>query len=185
MHLKYLLGWEGVDKGKTPSFIQPGGQVLNAFQIQEMNKAEAREDGYMKLRDNVEKNLFPEYGDKEKPEGKERPVYGSLNMLQSLSGGADTASSTYGKTVIVLKEHVKKQCTYSLDDTFFIEKFELKKENRAALNLNETLVQESMRREKEQTDTVSDDQLVEQIEKAIRDNPTEFPLLTKYYLNAE
>ena len=53
------------------------------------------------------------------------------------------------------------------------------------LNLNETITQESKRLEREQTDTVSDDQLVEQIEKAIRDNPTEFPLLTKYYLNAQ
>ena len=133
MHLKYLLGWEGVDKGKTPSFVRPGGKVLNAFQIQEMNKAEARESGYLQLRDNVERNLFPEYGDKEKPEGKERPVYGALNTRGSTSGGADSAGSTYGKTVIVLKEHVKKQCTYTLDDTFFIEKFAMKVEDRAAL----------------------------------------------------
>ena len=98
-----------------------------------MNKAEARESGYLQLRDNVERNLFPEYGDKEKPEGKERPVYGALNTRGSTSGGADSAGSTYGKTVIVLKEHVKKQCTYTLDDTFFIEKFAMKVEDRAAL----------------------------------------------------
>ncbi len=67
MHLKYLLGWEGLDKGKTPAFVRPGGQVLNAFQIQEAYDADPLETGYLQLRDDVEKNLFPEYGDKEKP----------------------------------------------------------------------------------------------------------------------
>ena len=58
-------------------------------------------------------------------------------------------------------------------------------EREALLNLNTAIDQESKRLEMEQTDTVSDDALVDQIEKAIRDNPAEFPLLTKYYLNAE
>ena len=133
MHLKYLLGWEGLDKGKTPAFVRPGGQVLNAFQIQEAYDADPLETGYLQLRDDVEKNLFPEYGGKEKPKGSERPVYGALNTRLSTSGGADTGGSAYGKTVIVLKEHVKKQCTYTLDDTFMIEKFTMKKEDRAAL----------------------------------------------------
>ena len=39
--------------------------------------------------------------------------------------------------------------------------------------------------ENQQTETLNDQQLVEFVEKAIRDNPNDFPLLTKYYLNAE
>ena len=36
----------------------------------------------------------------------------------------------------------------------------------------------------EQAETMSDAQIVEMVENAIRDNPKDFPLLTKYYLNA-
>ena len=36
-----------------------------------------------------------------------------------------------------------------------------------------------------QSETKSDEQIVELVESAIRDNPQDFPLLTKYYLNAE
>ena len=46
-------------------------------------------------------------------------------------------------------------------------------------------VADAMRLEKEQTDTLSDDEIVELVEKTIRDNPADYPLLTKYYLNAE
>ena len=46
-------------------------------------------------------------------------------------------------------------------------------------------VDDAMCREKEQTDTLSDDEIVELVEKTIRDNPQDYPLLTKYYLNAE
>ena len=46
-------------------------------------------------------------------------------------------------------------------------------------------VADAMRLEKEQTDTFSDDEIVELVEKTIRDNPQDYPLLTKYYLNAE
>ena len=36
-----------------------------------------------------------------------------------------------------------------------------------------------------QTQEVSDEAIVEMVENAIRSNPNDFPLLTKYYLNAE
>ncbi len=39
--------------------------------------------------------------------------------------------------------------------------------------------------ENQQTETLNDQQIVELVEKAIHDNPNDFPLLTKYYLNAE
>lgn len=58
-------------------------------------------------------------------------------------------------------------------------------ERDALLNLNTVIDQESKRLEMEQTDSVTDDALVDQIEKAIRDNAAEFPLLAKYYLNAQ
>ncbi len=40
-------------------------------------------------------------------------------------------------------------------------------------------------REIEQTETLTDRQVVELVENAIRTRPQDFPLLTKYYLNAE
>ena len=58
-------------------------------------------------------------------------------------------------------------------------------ERNAKLAERENLVSEMRRLETEQTDTMSDAQIVEMVEKAIRDNPKDFPLLTKYYLNAE
>ena len=44
--------------------------------------------------------------------------------------------------------------------------------------------EEMARLETAQTETLSDQQIVELVEKSIRDNPQDFPLLTKYYLNA-
>ncbi len=129
MHLKYLVGWEGLDKGKEkPSFLQPGGQVLNAFQVQEAI-GEPPTGGYLQLRNEVETQLFPEYADKEAPDGKDRPVYAALNIGKITSGAADTAFATYGRAVVVLKEHVKKQCTYTFGDTFFVERFAIKAED--------------------------------------------------------
>jgi hypothetical protein len=43
---------------------------------------------------------------------------------------------------------------------------------------------EMARLETTQTETMSDQQIVDLVEKSIRDNPQDFPLLTKYYLNA-
>ena len=40
-------------------------------------------------------------------------------------------------------------------------------------------------REKEQADTLTNQQIVDLVENAIRSRPQDFPLLTKYYLNAE
>jgi hypothetical protein len=47
------------------------------------------------------------------------------------------------------------------------------------------LVQQMREGEIRQTEDVSDEALVEMVENAIRDNPNDFPLLTKYYLNAQ
>ena len=40
-------------------------------------------------------------------------------------------------------------------------------------------------REKAQTDNLTDQQIVDLVENAIRSRPQDFPFLTKYYLNAE
>ena len=47
------------------------------------------------------------------------------------------------------------------------------------------LDQQILQSEKEQTDTLSNQQVVDLVENAIRSRPQDFPLLTKYYLNAE
>ena len=47
-----------------------------------------------------------------------------------------------------------------------------------------SIEEEMARLETAQTETLSDQQIVELVEKSIRDNPQDFPLLTKYYLNA-
>ena len=38
--------------------------------------------------------------------------------------------------------------------------------------------------EREQTDTLTDDEIVDLVENTIRSRPQDFPILTKYYLNA-
>ena len=45
--------------------------------------------------------------------------------------------------------------------------------------------QQILQSEKQQTDTLSNQQIVDLVEDAIRSRPQDFPLLTKYYLNAE
>ena len=50
----------------------------------------------------------------------------------------------------------------------------------------QTKAEDEMRRlEKAQTDNLTDAQIVDLVENAIRSRPQDFPLLTKYYLNAE
>jgi len=58
-------------------------------------------------------------------------------------------------------------------------------ERNAKVADRERLVAEMRRLETEQTETLTDAQIIDLVEKAIRDNPKDFPLLTKYYLNAE
>lgn len=55
----------------------------------------------------------------------------------------------------------------------------------AMQNIKEQVANEVREQEKHQTDTMSDEQIVEMVENAIRSRPQDFPLLTKYYLDAE
>ena len=55
----------------------------------------------------------------------------------------------------------------------------------AARNLRDGLNAELDAKEREQTENLSDRDVVDLVEDVIRSSPKDFPLLTKYYLNAE
>ena len=55
----------------------------------------------------------------------------------------------------------------------------------AARNLRDELNAELDAKEREQTENLSDQDIVDLVENVIRSSPKDFPLLTKYYLNAE
>ena len=52
-------------------------------------------------------------------------------------------------------------------------------------DLHDQIMDGVKERQIEQTETMTNAQIVEMVENVIRDNPKDFPLLTKYYLNAE
>ncbi len=52
-------------------------------------------------------------------------------------------------------------------------------------DLQKVVEDEIRAKETEQTETLSDAQVIDLVENAIRDNPQDFPLLAKYYLNAD
>ena len=58
-------------------------------------------------------------------------------------------------------------------------------ERTAKLAEKDRLVAEMRRLETEQTETLTDAQIIDLVETSIRSNPQSFPLLTKYYLNAD
>ena len=55
----------------------------------------------------------------------------------------------------------------------------------AMQDIRDQAVNDVRQQEIQQTDTMTDEQIVEMVENAIRSRPNDFPLLTKYYLNAE
>ena len=114
----------------TPFLQRQNPQVINVFEDLEERNLDTQGNGYLKHRNQVEKCFFPEYT--EKPlAGKDRPVYGALNVAKLTSGAADTLVGTYGRMVVVLKPHVKRQCTYALDDTFFAARLAMPESKRA------------------------------------------------------
>ncbi len=58
-------------------------------------------------------------------------------------------------------------------------------EMKVVQELQKVVEDEIHAKETEQTETLSDAQIVDLVENAIRDNPQDFPLLAKYYLNAD
>ena len=130
-----VMGWRRNGMNTTSLFKKQNAQILNTFQSKEEQGLALDGTGYLKLRDQVERSFFPEYGP-ESLKGKERPAYGALNTKKYYAGAADTPNATYGRVVVVLKEHVKRQCTYSLGDTFYISTLKLKPEMRPAFEEN-------------------------------------------------
>ena len=128
VNLDVLMGY---GSGGAPQMLltKPGAQLLNTFEVQEMRRRPMDETGYMKHRDHVEKTFFPEYAGIDL-KGGDRPRYAAVNTPRYTSGAADTSNSTYGRAVVVLKPHVKKQCTYTLDDTFFVARYSIPPEAR-------------------------------------------------------
>ena len=53
------------------------------------------------------------------------------------------------------------------------------------LDLNPDPAHVRREREKAQTENLTDQQIVDLVEDAIRSRPQDFPFLTKYYLNAD
>ena len=114
----------------TPLLQRQNPHVINVFEDLEERNLDTQGDGYLKHRNQVEKCFFPEYS-KKPLAGKDRPVYGALNIPKLTSGAADTLAGTYGRVVVVLKPHVKRQCTYALDDTFFAARLAMPESKRA------------------------------------------------------
>ena len=130
-----VMGWRRNGTKTTSLFKKQNAQILNTFQSKEEQNLAVDGTGYLKLRDQVERSFFPEYVP-EPLKGRERPAYGALNTKKLYAGAADTPQATYGRVVVVLKEHVKRQCTYTLGDTFFLSTLKLKPELRPAFEEN-------------------------------------------------
>ena len=123
---------------KAPSlFKRPNAHLINTFESKEEQGMDVEGTGLLKHRNQVEKCFFPEYGTKPL-QGRDRPVYGALNTPKFTSGGAETTVGIYGKVVVVLRPHVKQNCTYTLDDSFWTVRISLPQSKRA--EMEETLV---------------------------------------------
>lgn len=137
MKFAALMGYSRTGAKQPSLFKRPNAHVVNTFESKELQGRDLLGTQELRLRNEVEKCFFPEYGTKPL-RGKDRPVYGALNVAKMTSGGAETTGGIYGKVVVVLRPHVKQNCTYSLDDSFLATRISLPKEKRA--EMEETLV---------------------------------------------
>ncbi len=126
-HLSNLLGWRKGQDPKNPPLFQPGYSLVNTFVSKEQKGMPKDATGYLVRRDKIEKHFFPEYGKMSEFQGKDRPIYAAFNTAGSTAG----AAPSYGGVVFVMKEHVKQQATYTLNDTFFAIKFDFNTESKA------------------------------------------------------
>ena len=114
-HLSNLLGWRQGQNPDDPPLYRPGYSLVNTFVSKEQKGIATDSTGALVRRDDVERYFFPEYGRTQEFRGRDRPVYAAFNMGNAKDGGA----SMYGSVALVVREHVKQQATYTLDDTFF------------------------------------------------------------------
>ena len=132
MRFAALMGYRR-SGAKTPSLFQrPNAHLVNTFESKEEQNMDLLGTGQLRHRNQVEKCFFPEYGTKPL-QGRDRPVYGALNIGKFTSGGADTNVGIYGKVVVVLRPHVKQNCTYTLDDSFWATRISLPQSKRAEM----------------------------------------------------
>lgn len=128
-HLSNILGWREGQDPENPPLYQPGYSLVNTFVSKEQKGMAADGSGYLVRRDKVEQHFFPEYGQVNEFQGKDRPVYAAINLTSEIAGAASTGP--YGDVVFVMKEHVKQQATYTLSDTFYALKFDFNQESKA------------------------------------------------------
>lgn len=114
-HLSNLLGWRPGQNPDDPPLFRPGYSLVNTFVSKEQKGIAKDATGALVRRNDVERHFFPEYGRTDEFRGKDRPVYAAFNMGNAKDGGA----SMYGSVALVVREHVKQQATYTLDDSFF------------------------------------------------------------------
>ena len=114
-HLSNLLGWRPGQNPDDPPLFRPGYSLVNTFVSKEQKGIEKDATGGLVRRDAVERHFFPEYDRTQEFRGKDRPVYAAFNLGNAKDGGAPM----YGSVVLVVREHVKQQATYTIDDTFY------------------------------------------------------------------
>ncbi|MBR1921181.1 MAG: DUF3626 domain-containing protein, partial [Kiritimatiellae bacterium] len=132
MKFAALMGYRRNGEKAPSLFKRPNAHLVNTFESKEEQGLDLLGSGLLKHRDAVEKCFFPEYG--EKPiQGKDRPVYGALNTIKMTSGAADTHGGIYGRVVVVMRQHVKQNCTYTLDDSFWATRLSLPEAKRAEM----------------------------------------------------
>ncbi len=109
--LDSLIG-EGFDlPPENPALTHDNSQDRNQFVGRPSNIAAQRQFG--QIRNQTESAMFPNPSNAQ-VNSAEHPHYGALNVQNKVGGPA----SEFGDCVVVLKESVKQQCTYTLKDNF-------------------------------------------------------------------
>ncbi|MCR4667306.1 MAG: DUF3626 domain-containing protein [Desulfovibrio sp.] len=109
MQTKYLLD------GTNSIFKNPNSPMVNIFHLHNQG-TDPKGAGYLDERNSTEELLFPEFKG-HNVQADERPLYGALN-IRGHKGGAITDRAGYGSSAIVLKPHVAKRATYTVNDSF-------------------------------------------------------------------
>ncbi len=107
---EYLIG------GNNSILKHPNDPMVNIFHLHDQG-IDPKGAGYLSERDTTEKVLFPELKGHD-VNANERPVYGALN-IQGNSVSALNTNKGYGSSAIILKPHVAKRATYTVNDTFY------------------------------------------------------------------
>ena len=137
MKFAALMGYSRTGDKKPSLFKRQDAHLINTFESKELQNKDVEGTAQLRHRNQVEKCFFPEYGTKPL-KGRDRPVYGALNTPKLTTGAADTSAGIYGRVVVVLRPHVKQNCTYTLDDSFWATRISLPADKRE--EMEETLI---------------------------------------------